>query len=151
MNDPRQLSLDLKKKDVSTSQAVLGLLLFERSRELGIAPEHFDLWAELIKNSSASDFPIAEFLGAALKLHQLEKSEGKTFEIVVEEYAKAKEELGKLNAETSSMKEKREILSRGVASTSVRLQQLENTKAKLETKVDALSDQAEELESKVDD
>ena len=49
VNDLRQLSFDLKKKALEPSQALLGISLFERVRELGISPEDFEKWSELVK------------------------------------------------------------------------------------------------------
>ncbi len=151
VNDLRQLSLDLKKKGLATSQAVFGLLLFEKAHELDIVPEQFDQWSKLISKFNPPDFPIGDFLGAALKLYQLEKSEGKTFEIVIEEYEQAMEKLEKLSKETTSLEGERTELSQEVASTSAGLHELENIKTKLETKVEVLTDQAKELQSKVDE
>jgi hypothetical protein len=46
VNDLRQLSFDLKKKGLEPSQALLGLLLFERLQTLEITPELVDKWSE---------------------------------------------------------------------------------------------------------
>ena len=80
VNDLRQLSLDLKKKGLSTSQALLGLSFFERCGSLGIGLEQLDRWAELVSKFSNVEFPKEDFLGAALRLRQLENSGGKPFE-----------------------------------------------------------------------
>ncbi len=40
VSDLRQLSLDLRKKGLQPSQALLGLVAFERLRTLEISPEH---------------------------------------------------------------------------------------------------------------
>ena len=150
VNDLRQLSLDLKKKGLSTAQAALGLLLFERAHKLDIIPDLFDQWAQLMSKFNQSDFPARDFLAAALKLHQLESSEGKTYEVLIEEYEKAKERLEKLKMETASLEEKKTTVSKEVAFTSAQLQQLENARTRLETKVEVLADNAKEFQSKVD-
>ncbi len=90
IDDLHQLSLDLRKKNISTSQALLGLLYFQRSQALGILPEHLDQWAELINKLTPTDFPANDFLRAAIRLHQLEVSEGKPFELLAEEYQNMK-------------------------------------------------------------
>lgn len=41
----RQLSLDLKKKGLETSQALLGISFFERLQGLGIDPESLGTWS----------------------------------------------------------------------------------------------------------
>lgn len=150
INDLRQLSLDLKKKGLSTSQAVLGLTFFERAHDLGVSSERLDQWAELVSKFSTPDFPTGDFLGVALRLRQLEKSEGEPFETMAEEYEKAKENLKKLNKEAASLEQKRATLSQEITSTSRQVQELEESKAKLESKVEVLADNAKDLKSKVD-
>jgi hypothetical protein len=77
VNDLRQLALDLRKKNLEPSHASLGLMLFERFQALGISPELADKWSELTKRFVPIDFPVEEFFGAALRLHELEKTEGR--------------------------------------------------------------------------
>ncbi|MDD5095739.1 MAG: hypothetical protein PHV74_15405 [Dehalococcoidia bacterium] len=150
VNDLRQLSLDLKKKGLSASQAVLGLSLFEKAHELDIVPEHFKRWAQLISKFNPPDFPTAGFLGAAIRLYQLEEAEGKTFETVIEEYRKGKEDIEKLKMDTTSLHKKKAKLSKEVASTSAHVYKLGKGKAKLETEVGVLTDSAKGLQSRID-
>lgn len=86
INDPRQLSLDLKKKGLSSSQSRLGPSFFERTHNLGIVPEHLDHWIELMSKLTTIDFPAEDFLNAALRMQELEESEGKIYEVLTEEY-----------------------------------------------------------------
>jgi predicted nucleic acid-binding Zn-ribbon protein len=150
VNDLRQLSLDLKKKGLSTSQAVLGLILFDKAHDLDIVPEQFEQWSQLISKFNAPDFPTGDFLEAALRLFELEKSEGKTFDMILEEYGKAKANLEKIKTKAATLGEKRATLSEQLASTSAQVQGLEKDKATLESKVEVLADRAEELQSRVD-
>ena len=151
VNDLRQLSLDLKKKGLSSSQALLGLSFFERIHNLGIVPEHLGHWAELMSKLTTIDFPAEDFLNAALRLHQLEKSEGKTCEVLIEEYEKAKEDLSQFKIEAGSLAEKRAILSKEVGSISSQLEGLKKTKGKLEAEVDGLTIKVKDLKSKADE
>jgi predicted nucleic acid-binding Zn-ribbon protein len=151
LNDLRQLSLDLKKTHLSTSQALLGLSLFEKAHDLNIVPGQFDQWSQLINKFAPPDFPTADFLEAALKLRQSENSEGKTYDAIIEDYKKAKEELEGLKIGITSLQEKGAALSQQVASTSDQVQHLENTKTKLEIKVNELADKAKDLRSKVNE
>lgn len=48
IDDLRQLSFNLKKKCLETSQAILGISFFERLQELGIVPESLARWSELV-------------------------------------------------------------------------------------------------------
>jgi len=151
INDLRQLSLDLQKKNLSTSQALLGLSLFQRAHSSGILPEHLDQWAQLVNKFATTDFPATDFLDAAIRFHQLEMSEGKAFEVLAEEYKKVKEDSVQLKAETSSLDEKKKKLSEEVASISSQLEVIKKTKGKLEADVEALMTKVKELESEVDE
>ncbi len=99
VNDLRQLSFELKKKGLEPSQALLGLLLFDRLRVLEITPELVDKWSELAKRLLPIDFPAKDFLEAALRLDELEKSEGKPFVTLAVEYVKLEEGVAKLKKE----------------------------------------------------
>ena len=67
INELRQLSLDLKKKGLSISQALLGLSFFERTHDLGIVPEYLDQWAELTSKLTATDLASRGFSACSLK------------------------------------------------------------------------------------
>jgi len=151
VNDLRHLSLDLKKKSLSSSQALLGLSFFERINNLGIVPEHLGHWAELMGKLTTIDFPAADFLNAALRLHQLEETEGKAYELLIEEYEKAEEDLGHLKSEANSLVEKREMLAEEVGTISSQVEGLRKTKNKLEAEVDGLIIKVKALKSKADD
>jgi hypothetical protein len=107
INDLRLLSLDLKKKNFEPSHALLGLLLFERFRALGISPELLDRWAELTKKFTPVDFPTEDFFGIALRLHELEKTEGMSFEYLTEEYKRKQEGVEKVSKEVDSLIKKK--------------------------------------------
>ncbi len=96
VNDLRQLCLELNKKGLNPSQAQLGLLFFQRLQALKITPELMDGWSELAKKLIPSDFPAKDFLQAAMRLHELEKSEGKSFDTLADEYADLTEEVKQL-------------------------------------------------------
>ena len=151
VNDLHQLSSDLKKKEFSTSQALLGLSFFERIHGLGILPEHLAQWAELMKKLTTEGFPVEDFLNSALRLHQLEESGNKTYEVLIEEYERAKENLGQFKIQADSMAEKRTILSKEINSTLMQLERIKKAKGKLETEVDGLTAKGKWLKSKVDE
>lgn len=103
VNDLRQLFLDLKKKALEPSQALLGVTFFERLKELGISPENLKKWSELVKSFAPAGFPVKNFFEAALRLHELEKSEAKPFENLTEEYISLEEKIHKLRTEKDSL------------------------------------------------
>ena len=82
----RQLSIDLTKKELGPSQALLGITLFERFTEIGIEPPQFDQWAKLVQLCSPDDFSSKDFFEAALHLHELEEAAGKPFHYIADDY-----------------------------------------------------------------
>jgi hypothetical protein len=112
VDDLRQLSVDLNKRGLEPSQALLGVLLFDRLRALGITPELVDRWSELAKKVLPADSAATDFIEAALRLDQLEKSEGKPFGTLATEYVKLKEGVSRLKAETGSLGENKKALTR---------------------------------------
>ena len=151
VNDLHKLSSDLKKKEISTSQALLGLSFFERIHGLGILPDHLAQWAELMKKLTTEGFPAEDFLNSALRLHQLEESGNKTYEVLIEEYERAKGNLGQFKIQADSMAEKRTILSKEIDSTLMQLERIKKAKGKLENEVDGLTAKGKSLKSKVDE
>lgn len=148
ISDLRQLSLELKKKGLESSQALLGLLLFDRLRVLEITPELVDKWSELAKKLTPVDFPAKDFLQAALRLNELEKAEGKPFATLAVEYERLREGVAKLKSETDSLAKDKEGLIERVAALRSELESLERTKGKLEDAIDIQTCKLNELKSK---
>jgi FtsZ-binding cell division protein ZapB len=148
-NDLRQLSLDLKRKKLEPSQALLGLLLFERFRASGISPELVDRWAELSKGFTPVDFPAEEFFGVALRLHQLENTEGRPFEDLTEEYKRKQEDMGKVSKDVDSLLNKKSQLSGEIGPLSKELESLKRVKEKLEDQTEIQNTKVEDLKVKV--
>lgn len=151
VNDLRQLSLELKKKDLQPSQAVLGLLLFDRLRVLEITPELVDKWSELAKGLLPVDFPARDFLEAALRLNELEKSEGKPFGTLAEEYMRLKEGVDELNGQVDSLVENKEELIERAEPLRSELESLGRTKEKLKNAVEIQTGKLNELNSKTEE
>ncbi len=145
VNDLHQLSLDLKKKGLSTSQAFNGLLFFERCNALGIKPEILDQWAALTGKFTDAAFPQDDFLQAAIKLYQLEKTEGKSFEILGEEYEKAKDHLGQLTAEVDSLMVKKQQYLNEIKPLGLQVEKLNKERVDVEIQLKALAKRSQEL------
>jgi chromosome segregation ATPase len=148
VNDLRQLSFELKKKGLEPSQALLGLLLFDRLRVLEITPELVDKWSELAKKFLPVDFPSKDFLEAALRLDELEKSEGKPFATLAVEYEKLEEGVARLKSETDSLAKNKEELVKRAEPLRSELESLERTKNKLENAIEIQTGKLNELKSK---
>jgi chromosome segregation ATPase len=151
VNELHQLSSDLKKNGLSTSQALLGLSFFERALALSIFPEHLERWAQLMNRLTVTESSVADFLNAALRLHQLEDTEGKAYELLIEEYEKVEEDLGHLKLEANSLAVNKTTLTEEVGAVSSQVEGLRKTKDKLETEVDGLTIKVKNLKSKVDE
>ena len=149
VDDLRQLSFDLTKKGLQPSQSVLGLLLFERFRALEITPEHLDGWAELTKRFDQPDFTPKDFLEVALRLHELEKSQGKPFEILAEEYERLTECMDKLKSQVDSLSKNKTDLNNESEPLRSQIESLKRTKDKLENDVEIQTRNLKELRSKV--
>ena len=149
VDDLRQLSLDLRKRALSTSQALLGLQFFERCQGLGIDPGQLDQWAKLVSALTSDDFPKEDFLQAALRLHQLEKGEGKPFEGLTEEYQRAEEHLDHLNAEIESSVTRKEDLLKEIKPLSLQKDTLTRETADLENRLRVLTKSVAEVASRV--
>jgi predicted nucleic acid-binding Zn-ribbon protein len=149
INDLRQLSLDLKKKNLEPSHALLGLLLFERLRAMGISLELVDKWSDLSKRFTPTDFLPERFFAIALRLHELENSVGKPFEDLTEEYRRRQESAERLAKEIDSLKEHKLKLSREIAPLSRQLEATERAKHKLEDQIETQNTKLEDLKVKV--
>lgn len=149
VGDLRQLSLDLRKKGLQPSQALLGLSLFERLRTLKITPEDLDNWSELVKRFAQPDFDPKDFFDTALRLHDLEKSQGKPFETLAEEYARLKEETDKLKSKVDSLDKNKGKLIKEVEPLRSQLESLERAKSKLENEMGIQTTKLRELKLKV--
>jgi hypothetical protein len=145
VSDLRQLSFDFKKKGLESSQALLGLKLFDRLRVLEITPELVDRWSELAKKVLSVDFPAGDFLEAAVRLSELEEAEGKPFATLAEEYVRLKEGADKLKLEIGSLVKKREELIKKEGPLRSELESREGTKNRLENAVEIQTTKLSEL------
>ncbi len=149
VSDLRQLSLDLKKKGLKASQALLGITFFERHQELGITPEDLSRWSELVKAFAPADFPAKDFFESAMRLHELEENEGKPFEELAEQYRRLSEGTERLRTEADLLERKKQEFSQEVQSLSSQVVALERTTEKLRGDVDIQEAKLQELRARV--
>ena len=121
----RQLSINLAKKGLEPSQALLGITFFERFTELGIEPPQFDHWAKLVKKYSADDSPAKDLFEAALHLHELEESESKPFQDIANEYKSLKQKVGEMESTVELLDGKRKTFTTKVESLTAEISALE--------------------------
>jgi ElaB/YqjD/DUF883 family membrane-anchored ribosome-binding protein len=149
VNDLRRLSLELKKKGLEPSQALLGILSFDRLQALEVTPELMNKWAELTKRLLPVDFPAKDFIEAALRFDELEKSEGKPFAALAAEYVRLKEGVDELKADVDSLINNKNELIETVGSLRSELESLERAKDKLENTVEIQTAKLTELKSRI--
>jgi len=147
VDDLRRLSLELKKKSLEPSQALLGILSFDRLRALEVTPELMNKWAELTKRLLPVDFPAKDFIEAALRFDELEKSEGKPFAALAAEYVRLKEGVDELKADVNSLTRNKKELIETAGSLRSELGSLERAKDKLENAVEIQTAKLTELKS----
>jgi len=149
VSDLHQLSVDLKKKNLEPSQALLGLTLFEKFNELGIVPSQFDQWSKLVKVCVPDDFPAKDFFETALHLHKLEEAENKPFQEIAQEYASMLQKVGEIRDEVDSLDVKKKGLAVEVDSLTSEISALENKREEIKGLVEAQCVKLEEARSVV--
>lgn len=149
VNDLHKLSVDLKKKDLEPSQALLGLTLFMKFNELGIVPSQIGQWAELVKVFAPDDFPAKDFFEAALHLHKLEETTGKLFQEIAQEHTGLQQKVGEMESELNSLDEKKKGLAGEVESLTSKVVILEQNKEEVKSSLEAESAELEQAKSMV--
>jgi|GEM_PF-2004071 chromosome segregation ATPase len=150
VQDLHQLSIDLAKKNLEPSKALLGIALFEKFTEKGIDLSKVEYWAKLVDVFSPANFPAKGFFEAALRLHQLEVTEGKSFEVLADEYAGMKQQSVNLKIEVDSLTQQRDDLNGKIKSLTPELITLENKKIDINKSIELQSQKLKEANDKVD-
>jgi len=135
----RELSVELRKNNLKVSQALLGLSFYERISKLGIGPEALDSWIKMCHQISSPDYPIEEFVAAALRLKELERQKGMTYEALVEDYEAKTKALSAAESRTSELEISRETLSKEVHNLGEEKRSLETAVRELDTEKKSLS------------
>jgi len=149
VNDLRQLSFDLKKSGLRPSKALLGITFFKRLNELQITPEQIELWSELVSRLIPADFPAGEFFQVAIRLHELETSQGKSFEMVTEEYKSNCQRVEKLREEVDSLSKVKSQLTNEIKPLQSKLDTLRREEKRLENDVQIQINKLQELTSRL--
>ena len=149
VNDLRQLSFDLKKSALKPSQALLGITFLKKLQDLQITPEHLEAWSKLVNRLLPLDFPEKEFFESARRLHDLETSQGKSFETITEEYKSHCQQIEKLKGEVDSLSKAKAEMSNEIKPLSSQLDALKREKEKLENDVQIQTTRIQELKSRL--
>jgi len=149
VNDLRQLSFDLKKSGLKSSQALLGITFLKKLHDLQIIPEHLEAWSELVKKLLPPDFPVKEFFESARRLHDLEISQGQSFETITEVYKSHCQRIEKLKGEVDSLSKAKSQMSNEIKPLSSQLEALKREKERLENDVQIQTTRIQESKSKL--
>ena len=149
VNDLRQLSFDLKKSGLKPSQALLGITFLKRLQDLQIMPEHLEAWSKLINRFLPPDFPAKEFFETARRLHDLEISQGKSFETITEEYKSYCQRIEELKGEVDSLSKVKSQLSNEIKPLCSQLEAFKREKERLENDVQIQTTKIQELKSRL--
>jgi len=149
VNDLRQLSFDLKKSGLKPSQALLGIIILKKLQDLQITPEHLEAWSSLVKKLLPPDFPAEEFFESARRLHDLENSQGKSFETITEEYKIHCQRIEKLKGEVDSLSKAKSQLSNEIKPLSSQIEAFKREKERLENDVQIQTTRIQELKSRL--
>jgi len=179
VEDLRQLAAELKSIGLKPSQSMNGIKFYERIMGLGITPEDIEVWAQLVSETRQLDsITTRELIDSAQRLLELEQSQGKTLEAVMEEYARCQGEMGhledeisslkgvnsqlseakeKLSAESAALKEKNDTIMNQIKSQTARRQEmatclaeLGNEKKRLEKEIRKLEKKSEKLSAGIE-
>jgi len=149
VNDLRQLSFDLKKSTLKPSQALLGITFLKKLQRLQIMPEHLEAWSKLVNRLLPPDFPVNEFFESARRLHDLEISQGKSFETITEEYKSCCQRIEKLEGEVDSLSKAKSQLSNEIKPLSSQIEAFKRGKERLENDVQIQTSKIQELKSRL--
>jgi len=149
INDLRQLSSDLKKSGLKSSQALLGITFLKKLRDLQITPEYLEGWSELVNRLLPPDFPAQEFFEAARRLHELETGQGKSFETMTEEYRSRCQRVEKLTGEVESLSKAKSKLSDEIKPLSSQLEVFKREKERLENDMRIQTTRIQESKSRL--
>jgi len=149
VNALRQLSVELAKKGLDSSQALLGVTLFERFTELGVEPSQLEQWSKLVKLYAPEDITAKDFFQAALHLHELEEAAGKPFPQIAEEYIGMQQKMVEMGSEVDSLNEKKEGLTGEVESLKSEVSALEDRREEIKSAVEAESAELKQAEAVV--
>jgi len=128
---------------------LLGITFLKKLQGLQITPEHLEAWSELVHRLLSPDFPAKDFFEAARRLHDLETSQGKSFETVTEEYKSNCQRVEKLKGEADSLSKVKSQLSNEIKPLSSQLDTLKREKERLENDVQIQTSKIQELKSRL--
>ncbi len=141
----RELSVEMKKKNIGVSQAVLGITFFSRLTELGIPPDKLSSWVDMCRKISPADTPLEEFTTAALELLRLSRETGESYESTAARWSKLRAEAGSLGRDVKNLDLKKKESETKLTALGSDYQRLSKEKQGLENNIKTKSIRCEAL------
>jgi len=113
------LSEHLKRAGAAVSEAVEGAALLRRLKEMGVQIDDVESWIKLCQRMSQPDYPIKDFVPAAMRLSKLEGETGldygkllSGYEMKLSELREVEAKIKALKGEVKDLEEKRSLANR---------------------------------------
>ena len=139
----RDLSLDLRRLNLSPGQCATGLILLNRINECGLDPADIDRWPMILK-SVPNQEDAKEFVRMLYAIEEVQKRTGLNLEALVDKV----HELEKKAADLESISNKVRDCKKELSELTKRREQLTSAVALLEQKDDLLSPRVRDLEDR---
>jgi len=147
----RELSIELKKRSLGVSEALLGSAFFFRLSDMGVTPERLELWVKMCREISPPEAPLQDFTAAALELFRLSQETGESYASIVARWAKLQSEFDSLEKKLTDLRSAKNELERTRATLAEEIRRLTTKKSDLERVVAELSTRHEALKKASND
>jgi len=141
----RELSVELRKKGVGVSEALLGIAFFSRLSEIGLTPDKVWLWADMCREISPAEAPVEQFTAAALEVFRLTRETGESYDSVVAKWSKLRAESESLGQEVENLSLEKKELETTQAALTEKCHKLKEEKDGLDRDIEELSTRCEAL------
>jgi len=147
----RELAVSLRKSNLNVGQTLVGLSFYQRIAKLGVEPQTLDKFMKMCYQLSPPEYPVQDFVTAALKLNELEQSLGKSYEDLLDDYAAKAEALGEIQSQVNQLKGQKEQYSQEVSSLANKKESLELSIKRTHQELELLSSKLKRLTEKEKD
>jgi predicted nucleic acid-binding Zn-ribbon protein len=142
----KELSLDLKRANLTPGKCALGLMVLARINECGLEPADIDRWPLILKSVGNED-EAQEFIRMAYSIQEVQKRTGLSIDALHDEV----HELEKKAAELEPISDKVADCKKQVAELTKQQRELSSEVANLEEKCKLLKPQVKDLEKREKD
>jgi len=152
------LSEHLRRAGTTVSEAVEGAALLRKLKEMGVQMDEVGSWIKLCQKISQPDYPVSDFIQAAIRLSKLESETGLDYRELLSIYERRLSELREMEAkiktlreEVKDLEEKRSLkirLERQISKAEQKLHMYRESVSELEAKKRSLEEELTQLKKK---